>query len=177
MLTAKNFCPVWGCRKEQLWPVREAVGLLCLLLFYLHAQDWKCTFLTLFSARNRSMLVGITHYFSSYVPSFRSWTKPAALYVHGSVQTWVWVPVQSAVPVLCSKWLSALQERKMGTALPWWTGVDPASLTAAPSSTTFHDKRLQLARGSGHYQNQTQNHEFSGGLGINACSSDQYCRD
>lgn len=46
-----------------------------------------------FSERILNTLVGITHYFSSYVPSFRAWTKPAALYLHGSVQTWICAPV------------------------------------------------------------------------------------
>lgn len=71
VFAAENFCRSLGCRKEQFLPIVIYAGLLRLLHLHLYAQDRECIFLTPFSERILSTLVGITHYFSSYVPSFR----------------------------------------------------------------------------------------------------------
>lgn len=137
-------------------PMHEAVGLLCLLHFYLCAQDWECTLLTPFSARNLSMLVEISHYFSSYIPPFRVWTKAAALHMHSSVQTCF----SSLFGLHC--WCFAangfLHYKRETLKTPCPDEPGSSQLDFCTILHHFQDKSVQFACGSGYYQNQTQNH-------------------
>lgn len=123
-----------------------------------------------FSERILSTLVGITHYFSSYVPSFRVWAKPAALYLHGSVDLGLYpCPTLSAFG---SKWVFVLSER-LRTALMNW---DPAIFTSAQSSSTPRISLCNAHVTQGIIKTRHRTMQVRRGLGISACSSDKYCR-